>query len=147
MPKFIIKQIFRTLYCGLCNSVVRCFLNCKCAICTEKEMKLSMAIYIHTTVQKKYTRLDQNTVKSKILLLFKIAVFYLITLIFFIYSCDAQLNFQHHYSSLTWFFRNRYNTLICCSRNILIKQRFSRLIKLELKLWYIVFQDSLMNRK
>ncbi len=38
-----------------------------------------------------------------------------------IYSCDAKLNFQHHYStvfSVTWSLRNHHNVLICCSRNI-----------------------------
>ncbi len=37
-----------------------------------------------------------------------------------IYFCDAQLNFQHHYSSLQchMIFRNHSNVLICCSRNI-----------------------------
>jgi len=38
-----------------------------------------------------------------------------ITCFFF---CDAQLNFQHHYFSVTWFFRNYSNMLICWSRNI-----------------------------
>ncbi len=35
------------------------------------------------------------------------------------YCCDAQLNFQHHYSSLQchMIFINHYNTLICCSIN------------------------------
>ncbi len=34
-------------------------------------------------------------------------------------SCDAKLNFQHHYSSLVkWSFRNHSNMLICCSRNM-----------------------------
>ncbi len=39
-----------------------------------------------------------------------------------IYSCDAQLYFQHHYSSLQchMIFRNHSNILICCSRNISI---------------------------
>ncbi len=39
-----------------------------------------------------------------------------------IYSCDAQLYFQHHYSSLQchMIFRNHSNMLICCSRNISI---------------------------
>jgi len=37
-----------------------------------------------------------------------------------IYSCDEQLYFQHHYSSLQchMIFRNHYNILIYCSRNI-----------------------------
>jgi len=34
------------------------------------------------------------------------------------YSCHAKLNFQHHYSSVTWSFRNHSNMPICCSRNI-----------------------------
>ncbi len=37
-----------------------------------------------------------------------------------VYFCDAQLYFQHHYSSLQchMIFRNHNNILICCSKNI-----------------------------
>ncbi len=30
----------------------------------------------------------------------------------------SKMDFQHHYSSVTWSFRNQSNMLICCSRNI-----------------------------
>ncbi len=57
------------------------------------------------------------------------------------YFCDAQLYFQHHYSSLQchMIFRNHSNILICCSTNISdYYQCWKHLIFLQ-KLWYILF--------
>ncbi len=60
--------------------------------------------------------------------------------------------FQHKNSSLTWSFRNNYNMLICCSRNVsdyYWKYSWKQLCRFIFlwKLWYIFFQDSMMNRK
>ncbi len=61
-----------------------------------------------------------------------------------IYFCDAQLYFQHHYSSLQchMIFRNHNNMLICCSRNISDYYQCSKQLCCTIflwKLWYILF--------
>ncbi len=65
--------------------------------------------------------LIKNTVKNgAILLQFKTNVFYLNVFLNVMYSCEVKLYFQHHYSRLQchMIFRNQYNMLICCSRNM-----------------------------
>ncbi len=86
---------------------------------------------------------DQNTVKTVILLLFKITAFF----------CDAQLYFQHHYCSLQchMIFRNHNIMLICCSRFYfwllsMLKTAVLPNIFMETMIHFI-FHDSLMIRK
>ncbi len=69
-----------------------------------------------------------------------------------IYFCDAQLYFQHHYSSLQchMIFRNHNNMLICCSRNIYDYYQCWKQLCCTIFLWklmHFIFQDSQMNRK
>ncbi len=61
-----------------------------------------------------------NQQYCEILLQFQINVPYCNILYIVIHSCDAQLYFQHHYSSLQchMIFRNHNNMLIYCSKNI-----------------------------
>ena len=60
------------------------------------------------------------------------------------YFCDAQLYFQHHYSSLQchMIFRNHFNMLICCSRNISYYYQCWKLPNIfEETIIYVIFQD------
>ncbi len=66
-------------------------------------------------------------------------------------SCDAKLNFHHHYSSLQchMIFRNHPNMLICCSIKISNYYHCWKLLCCLIFLWkpWYMIQDSLMNRK
>ncbi len=65
---------------------------------------------------------------------------------------DAQLYFQHHYSSLQchMIFRNYSNMLICCSRTISDYYQCWKQLCCFIFLWkllHFIFQDNLMNWK
>ncbi len=82
----------------------------------------------------------KNAVNCEILLQFKIKVFYCNIFLNTIYSCDAQLNFQHHYSSVTWSFRNHSNMLIWCSWNMYYYQCWKKLCQFSF-LFFSGFSD------
>ncbi len=68
----------------------------------------------------------KNTVKQMNIVKY---YYHLKQLFFLNIICDAQLIFQHHYSSLQWhmIFRNHPNTLIYCSRNMYCFQCWKQL--------------------